>query len=582
MLALVREPVISPSISNGAPPAGHGLVVGFACARGGLRCSSASLPAKNRPPPVRAICLNRSMGSLGRRHRSALAPCFEPLFGCSLGAVLLAIRKRRGLVLPGTRRQALVDNSAVSAAIEEALGSETPAALKQRQGQLRPLIVAMGTRGDVEPCLSIAEELRARGHAPLVLSLDSYQAEVAGRRGLDFRSCGLAGVPLSEAYLTGQTRADQVYADRGWFGDAWVNVGRSINAAVTEHRCNLILSTSMGNTHSLDVAEACGLLCVALKFCPDIDGQVPTSAFAPSGYPIGMPGTLNMAAHTLENLRTVGAVFLGGFIPRVIDFRKELGLPSQKLGDAEVPVYSTYRQILQANQPCIYAFSEALAARPPEYQPWHFVSGAIRQPAKGQAAQEPVPSGLSAFLEAEEHEPVCVAFGSMTLARSAPFQARAVAAARSLGRRVLVVDPDSKEEGPSESDPGVYFIRSAPYAAVFPRCGLVVHHGGAGTAQDCLWAGVPQVIAPVLRWSDQPFWAAALQERGLGVAVGEGGTSPEAEVWERALKEALGQSKDFADAARRAAARASGEHGAEAACDILEGVFYNGGGMESP
>ena len=39
------------------------------------------------------------------------------------------------------------------------------------------------------------------------------------------------GVPCAgavcEEYLTGQTRADQVYSDRGWYGDAWTTVGHS-------------------------------------------------------------------------------------------------------------------------------------------------------------------------------------------------------------------------------------------------------------------------------------------------------------------------------------------------------------------
>ena len=49
--------------------------------------------------------------------------------------------------------------------------------------------------------------------------------------------------------------------------------------------------------------------------------------------------------------------------------------------------------------------------------------------------------------------------------------------------------------------------------ALFPRCSLVVHHGGAGTAQDCILAETAQLIAPVLSWSDQPFWANEVENR---------------------------------------------------------------------
>ncbi|CAK0855139.1 unnamed protein product, partial [Prorocentrum cordatum] len=253
---------------------------------------------------------------------------------------------------------------------------------------LRPLVVAMGTRGDVEPCLRFAAALRARGHAPLVLSHSAYEREVVGTWGLDFRACGIDFCPMSEAYLQGQTRADQVFADRGWYGDAWVDVGDRMRAAAAEHRCDVIVATSMGNQHALDIAEKESMLCFCLKFCPDIDGQIPTAEFPPSGYPRGMPGPLNYAAHVLENTRVVGSVFAGGFIPRVIEFRKSLGfeamtidgqglLPFRVMDDIEVPTYSPYRSRLQANQPSIYAFSETLADRPREYCSWHFVTGSF-------------------------------------------------------------------------------------------------------------------------------------------------------------------------------------------------------------
>ena len=36
---------------------------------------------------------------------------------------------------------------------------------------------------------------------------------------------GISPLPMVQEYLTGQTRADQVYSDRGWYGDAWTMVG---------------------------------------------------------------------------------------------------------------------------------------------------------------------------------------------------------------------------------------------------------------------------------------------------------------------------------------------------------------------
>jgi UDP:flavonoid glycosyltransferase YjiC (YdhE family) len=54
------------------------------------------------------------------------------------------------------------------------------------------------------------------------------------------------------------------------------------------------------------------------------------------------------------------------------------------------------------------------------------------------------------------------------------------------------------------------------YAAIFPACRAVVHHGGAGTTAAGLRAGMPTLIL----WTmpDQPFWAAAVKRLKVGSA----------------------------------------------------------------
>ena len=54
------------------------------------------------------------------------------------------------------------------------------------------------------------------------------------------------------------------------------------------------------------------------------------------------------------------------------------------------------------------------------------------------------------------------------------------------------------------------------YAAIFPACRAVVHHGGAGTLAAGLRAGVPLLILWTL--PDQPFFAAQLKRMKVGSA----------------------------------------------------------------
>jgi UDP:flavonoid glycosyltransferase YjiC (YdhE family) len=54
------------------------------------------------------------------------------------------------------------------------------------------------------------------------------------------------------------------------------------------------------------------------------------------------------------------------------------------------------------------------------------------------------------------------------------------------------------------------------YAAVFPACRAIVHHGGSGTTAASLRAGVPTLIL----WSsaDQPYWGNQLKRLKVGTS----------------------------------------------------------------
>eukprot|EP00435_Cladocopium_sp_Y103_P017211 s98_g4.t1 len=60
----------------------------------------------------------------------------------------------------------------------------------------------------------------------------------------------------------------------------------------------------------------------------------------------------------------------------------------------------------------------------------------------------------------------------------------------------------------------ILFLKSAPHEWLFPQCACCVHHGGIGTAQASLSAGVPTVVTPV--FADQKDIAKKLSRDGHG------------------------------------------------------------------
>jgi UDP:flavonoid glycosyltransferase YjiC (YdhE family) len=53
------------------------------------------------------------------------------------------------------------------------------------------------------------------------------------------------------------------------------------------------------------------------------------------------------------------------------------------------------------------------------------------------------------------------------------------------------------EQGNFPDHPDIHFLPGiVPHHKLFPRCSLVINHGGLGTIGKCLWSNVPQVCVP--------------------------------------------------------------------------------------
>jgi UDP:flavonoid glycosyltransferase YjiC (YdhE family) len=117
------------------------------------------------------------------------------------------------------------------------------------------------------------------------------------------------------------------------------------------------------------------------------------------------------------------------------------------------------------------------------------------------------------FLAAGE-APVVFALGSSAVWIAGDFWDKAVAAAKQLGcRAVLLTGPQM----PASLPDTVRAYSYLPYSMVFPRASIVVHQAGIGTLSHALRAGRPQLIVPVA--FDQPDNARRACSLGLARTV---------------------------------------------------------------
>jgi UDP:flavonoid glycosyltransferase YjiC (YdhE family) len=111
--------------------------------------------------------------------------------------------------------------------------------------------------------------------------------------------------------------------------------------------------------------------------------------------------------------------------------------------------------------------------------------------------------------------PIFIGFGSVAVESAADTIAMISAACAELGERALVCAGWSDFSGVRHFE-HVKVVGAANFAATFPACRAVVHHGGAGTTAAGLRAGVPQLILWTLL--GQTLWAARVKRLKVGTA----------------------------------------------------------------
>jgi UDP:flavonoid glycosyltransferase YjiC (YdhE family) len=123
------------------------------------------------------------------------------------------------------------------------------------------------------------------------------------------------------------------------------------------------------------------------------------------------------------------------------------------------------------------------------------------------------PPELTEFLAAGE-PPIVFTQGSMAVHVPGSFYEVSIAAARKLGKRAVLVGTKSQLPVPS---PDVLTLSHAAYSQVFPHAAVNVHQGGSGTIGDAMRAGRPMLVVPYA-W-DQPDNAARIARKGIGLHI---------------------------------------------------------------
>jgi vancomycin aglycone glucosyltransferase len=353
---------------------------------------------------------------------------------------------------------------------------------------MRVLLSTIGSRGDVQPMVGLALQLRAMGHAAQICAPPDFQAWVEGFGlpmtpiGPELRSTAKPGskldrpTPQQQRQLLDETVTTQF-------------------ATITQaaEGCDLIVGATALQIAAPSVAEKMGVPYVFAAYCPAV---LPSPHHAPLVFvpqpdatpaqPTEYPGLWARDGERFNML-----------------FGAALNVHRDRLGLAPV---EDVRSHVFTKRPWLAA-DGALAPWPDPQDTSVLQTGAWLV-----EDDRPLASDLEAFLDTGE-PPIYFGFGSVRAPEG--ISAAMIGAARALGRRAIVLRGWADLSLVDEASDCIS-IGEVNQQALFRRVAAIVHHGGAGTTSAAALSGAPQVVTP--QHYDQPYWAQRVQTLGIGVA----------------------------------------------------------------
>jgi rhamnosyltransferase subunit B len=418
------------------------------------------------------------------------------------------------------------------------------------------VLATVGSLGDLHPFIALGVALREQGVNAVIACAEDYRnkVEAAGvefhamRPGFDEMQRDLG---MNRAELTRDVIANSAFMFRKLVLPYVKNAYEDIMAVTAD--ADLIMPSSLAFAARL-AAEKRGVPWIAvvlqpMMFLSAYDPPVISEAesFSTLLRALGPAPT----RYTLWILKKV----LNGLFRPVHALRADLGLAPT----AQNPLFDGQF----ADGGAIGLYSRLLGEAQPDYpQPTSIAGFAIFDSEDGRRAG--LHPALEAFLSAGS-APVVFTLGSLIVNSPGNFYEQGVLAARSLGRRsVLLVGEEAYGSFEHLQSSDVFVGGYAPHSLLFPRAAALVHHGGIGTLAQGLRSGRPQLIVP--HFADQLDNAA--RARRLGVARILPPRRFRAESASRDLSGLLRDDHVLAQA-RKAAETMSAEDGAAAAARIV-------------
>ncbi|KAL3937733.1 MAG: hypothetical protein SGBAC_007213 [Bacillariaceae sp.] len=426
---------------------------------------------------------------------------------------------------------------------------------------MKALLVCVGSRGDAEPFVAIADRLLQDGHevelviqpelkhlVPFINSGNRFLLKVHEWPFTQYDFYKYAANPTTKGVgdLDGRLRFVAIVADV--IGELVLPSWKLVFEAAKD--CDVIITSALARSLSFALSTKLKIPSVLIHLQP----LVPTKLFPHSSNQDNFVQTLlrldksdveiTVDTGSEENLESYWMLerHQHDFLEERLDkMYEEMDIEPKMAFDA-------LKTILSGNDPTALigsSFFDKLIPRVVDGGPnaHHISSLADHYIPKD---FEP-PQNVIDFLNQSTYKPICVGFGSMPYSQVTLI----LKALKRVGQRAILVgkalELSNKPEDGKDNDNAELLLwvqinvlqaASLPYAWLLPQCQMMLSHGGAGVTHATLRAGIPPVISPFM--GDQFFFAELVQAKGLGARAGKSLGEATEDDFVAAMERALG------------------------------------------
>ena len=363
----------------------------------------------------------------------------------------------------------------------------------------RCTILALGSRGDLQPLLALGVGLKAAGYRVRFAAPADYEATTISN-GLEFFRL----TPASGGFYSGQ--ASIAMRDR-------VRNAKEFNRFFNDYLGTFLDKLLVSCFEAAEGSDAVFCWSWSRAAVP-LAQKLKVPVFIAGASPV-----LHLPTMAFANPYQGPAHLPLGPLYNLLSWR--WALPFTRIGQRQVDNWRTKSLRLDPlpwqdelrmlrRQTHLFGYSPTILPKPRDWGPGIHVTGHWFPATSGDYTPPPM---LQRFLDAGE-PPVVIGFSSQVSRDSKRISAAVVEALRLSGRRGLIIAGAGGLKGTDLQD-NVYRVDSVPYDWLLPRVAAMVHQGGAGSAASAVRAGVPSFAVPF--GYEQAMWGRRIAKLGAGI-----------------------------------------------------------------